>query len=177
MQTSSKFLSYILRHNPGEIGLHLDGNGWANVSELISKCNKEKDYSLDIHKLNDLVKNNDKQRFIFNKDKTKIRANQGHSIKIDLGLNPVKPPDLLYHGTAEKHYHNIRKNGILKMKRNHVHLSSTTKVAKEIGKRHGKPIILKINAKEMYQNDINFYLSENRVWLTFNISPQYISIL
>lgn len=168
-----KFISLILRHKPETIGIELDENGWADVSELIAGLNR-KGYPIDMAILDEIVANNNKKRYSFNIDKTKIRANQGHSINVDIELSPTIPPDILYHGTADRFVDSIRKNGLDRKNRNHVHLSADTETAINVGKRHGKPIVLKINAKAMYQDGHDFFLSENGVWLTDSVLPIYI---
>jgi putative RNA 2'-phosphotransferase len=157
----SKFMSLVLRHKPEEIGLKLDANGWADVDELIKKM---KDAGLQVnHELiKTVVESNDKKRFAFNQERTMIRANQGHSVDIDLSLPEAIPPDLLYHGTTEKYLDSILKEGLKKQSRQHVHLSLNTETAKAVGSRHGKPIVLLINAKAMYEAGFKFYLSETK---------------
>ena len=170
----SKYLSLVLRHKPEVIGLNLDENGWADVEELQEKCAKQnRDFSLK--ELDEIVETNDKKRFIFNEDKTRIRANQGHSIDIDLALKPQQPPEFLYHGTAEANLTSIFEKGIEKRSRQHVHLSQDKETATKVGIRHGKPLILIIKTKEMYDDGIEFYLSENNVWLTDFVNAKYIS--
>lgn len=171
---TSKFLSYVLRHHPELINLNLDENGWANVDELISKSTNDSQ-GFTFEELNEIVETNDKKRFIFNEDKTRIRANQGHSIDIDLALIPQKPPEFLYHGTAQSNIDSILENGIEKRSRKHVHLSEDKETATKVGMRHGKPIILTINTEKMFDDGIEFYLSENNVWLTDFVDIKYIS--
>ena len=163
-----KFLSFILRHNPSKIGITLDPAGWANVDELLKGMNIE--YGV----LNAIVETNNKNRYSFNENKTKIRANQGHSIKIDLGLESVEPPSILYHGTATRFLDSIYKDGIQKMKRHHVHLSDNKDTAVDVGKRHGKVIVLEVDAEQMYKDGIEFYKSENGVWLTDMVDSKYL---
>lgn len=169
----SKFLSLILRHKPETINLILDENGWANVEELITKSTNDSQ-GFTFEELDEIVQTNDKKRFIFNEDKTKIRANQGHSIDVDLALKPQQPPEFLYHGTAENNVNSILKNGIEKRNRQHVHLSQDKETATKVGMRHGKPIILTIKTGKMSQDGILFYLSENSVWLTDFVAAEYI---
>lgn len=169
----SKFISLILRHNPGVICIKLDENGWTNVKELIDKS-KAKGKLFDFEDLKYIVKNNDKQRYSFNNDYTKIRANQGHSITVNLELAAQKPPEILYHGTAERNLASILKNGLLKQNRQHVHLSLDVETAIKVGKRHGKVVVLKIKSAEMHKAGIPFYLSKNKVWLTDFVDPVYI---
>ncbi|MEY4926597.1 MAG: hypothetical protein RI894_1033 [Bacteroidota bacterium] len=171
----SKFLSFVLRHKPEEIGIVLDEHGWVEVAELIAKINaKNRLQTLDFDRLQRVVAENDKQRFIFNADKTRIRANQGHTVEIDLGLEPTVPPTVLYHGTAATNIESIRKTGINKGKRQHVHLSKDTETATKVGTRHGKPAILTINTRKMQQDGIVFFCSENGVWLTDFVAVEYI---
>ncbi|GAB3501889.1 RNA 2'-phosphotransferase [Emticicia fontis] len=171
----SKFLSLVLRHQPLEIGLILNENGWADVAELMQKsATKGKRFSME--ELEEIVTTNDKKRFSFNGDKTQIRANQGHSVEIDLALQPVAPPEVLYHGTAQKNLDSILAKGIQKMNRQYVHLSKDTETAHKVGARHGKPVILTINATQMQQDGLLFYQSDNGVWLTDSVDPKYIQL-
>jgi len=170
----SKFMSLVLRHQPEEIGLQLDENGWANAKELVQKMNA-KGIRVDIEIIKKVVERNDKKRFAFNEDKTMVRASQGHSIDIDLALTAAEPPELLYHGTGEKNVAAILNEGIQKMNRQHVHLSKDKTTAINVGTRHGKPIVLTIRSGEMYKDGVLFYLSANGVWLTDFIEAKYIS--
>lgn len=168
----SKYLSLVLRHKPEMIGLNIDNNGWVNVDELINKSTLE--FNLD--ELKEIVETNDKQRFLFSDDFSKIKATQGHSIKIELELTPIEPPEILYHGTVEKFIDSINKDGLLKMNRNHVHLSDNKYTAINVAKRRGQPIILIIKSKEMFNDGYKFFCSENNVWLTDNVPSKYITI-
>lgn len=170
----SKFISLVLRHKPEIINLNLDENGWANVDELITKSKRDSHEGFTFEELNEIVESNDKKRFIFNEDKTKIRANQGHSIDIDLALQPQQPPEFLYHGTAQTNIDSILEKGIEKRNRQHVHLSQDKETATKVGMRHGKPVILTIRTGKMAEDGILFYLSENKVWLTDFIDAKYI---
>ena len=169
----SKFISLILRHRPEVIGIRLDENGWADVSELLAGINK-KGHEMDMHVLEEVMAANDKKRFVFNEDKTKIRAVHGHSVDVDLELMSAVPPDILYHGTAERFVKSIKGQGIMKQQRLYVHLSSNTERAGDVGRRHGKPVILKIDAKTMHQDGYDFYCTENGDWLTEEVPVQYI---
>jgi putative RNA 2'-phosphotransferase len=171
----SKLMSLVLRHQPQAIGLQLDENGWASVQELMAKMNAN-GTKVDLSTLNMAVETNDKKRFAFNEDKTMVRANQGHSIEVDLNLKAAVPPDTLYHGTAERFIYSILKEGLKKQQRQHVHLSLHEQTAKAVGSRHGKPVILLIDAKAMARDGHIFYLSENNVWLTDSVPVQYITI-
>jgi putative RNA 2'-phosphotransferase len=169
-----KFLSLVLRHDPAKIELELDENGWANVKELIEKCRKHR-YHFSMEDLIEIVETNDKQRYSFNEKQNKIRANQGHSIDIDLALSAVEPPEYLYHGTATRFLSSIMEQGIVKGSRRHVHLSKDKETAIKVGARHGKPVILIIMSGKMYQDGILFYQSDNGVWLTNYVDIKYIS--
>ena len=169
---TGRFLAYVLRHNSAAAGIELDKNGWANVDELLVGVQRS-GRSIDITKLEEIVATDDKCRFSFNEDKSKIRANQGHSIDVDLEFGEETPPDILYHGTAEKYIESIKQNDIQKRTRQFVHLSITEQAALNVGSRHGKPIVLKIDAKQMYSDGYKFFLSENGVWLTDNVPFKY----
>ena len=169
----SKFLSLVLRHSPETIELKLDENGWADVEELIAKCSTNGN-SLNQELLDYVVENNDKKRFAFNEDKTKIRASQGHSISVELNLNETEPSEFLYHGTVEKFLENIKKEGLQKMSRQHVHLSKDRETAVKVGSRRGVPQILTVRSGEMFKDGYTFYLSDNNVWLTDEVPAKYI---
>jgi len=169
----SKFLSLVLRHKPEIMDLKLDENGWASVAELI--INGRKHFrELDIDLLKDVVANNDKQRFIFNGNQSKIRASQGHSIPVDLALAAEEPPAYLYHGTIEKFIPLIKEAGLKKMGRQYVHLSRDIATAQKVGSRRGKPVVLTIWSQKMFKDGIRFYLSENEVWLCDEVPSKYI---
>ena len=172
---TSKFLSLVLRHKPDEIGITLDSGGWVDVDELLKACAS---YGKHISRveLDELVAASDKQRFAFNEDRTRIRANQGHSIEVQLDHKPATPPDVLYHGTPEKFVEAILRDGLKKMQRHHVHLSPTRETATKVGERRGKPVILCIDAKHMHSDGITFYLTPNKVWLVDEVPPKYLSI-
>jgi putative RNA 2'-phosphotransferase len=168
----SKFLSRILRHQPELIGLVLDPNGWADVEELILLAN-EKGTPLDRAIMEQIVATSDKQRFAFNADKSKIRANQGHSIAVDLNLTP-HPPEILFHGTATRFLAAIQQQGLLPGKRQHVHLSRSESIARQVGQRHGQPTVLTIRAGVMATAGFVFFCSDNGVWLTAHVPSAYI---
>lgn len=170
---TSKFLSMVLRHAPETIGLELDEAGWTAIDTLLQKM-KENNQEVSHEQLLSLVETSDKKRFAVSPDGTKIRANQGHSIEVNHGFKPAKAPAVLYHGTGEKSVEAIREIGILKMKRHHVHLSGDKNTAMHVGQRHGKPIVLEINAQKMQDEGHIFYLSGNGVWLTDNVPAEYI---
>lgn len=168
-----KFLSLILRHHPDSIGIKLDENGWADVGELLRGM-KRAGHSIDNDTLERIVKENEKKRYSFNEDHTKIRANQGHSLKINMEFTPKEPPELLFHGTASRFLADIRKKGITKQSRQYVHLSADEKTAVSVGIRHGVPVVLKIDTKRMGKDGCVFYLSENGVWLCDYVAVKYI---
>lgn len=168
----SKFISLILRHKPEIIGISLDEHGWAKVSELIEGISKQ--YDFDMKMLEEIVRSDEKQRYAFNDDKTLIRANQGHSISVDVELEKLEPPEFLWHGTGEKYVSNIDKQGLIPKSRLYVHLSSDKETAIKVGKRHGKPFLYKIKSKEMYQNGFVFYYSKNGVWLTKDVPVKFL---
>lgn len=170
----SVFISLILRHKPETIGIQLDKHGWANVEELINGIN-DTGKKIDMEILEEIVRTDNKQRYSFNEDKTLIRANQGHSIPVDVELKEQKPPQFLYHGTASRFLDSIMQDGLKPMSRLYVHLSKDIETAMKVGKRHGKPIILTVNSEEMYNDGIEFFLSENGVWLTKNVDKKYIT--
>ena len=171
----SKLMSLVLRHQPEAIGLTLDENGWAMVDELIIKINK-RGIAADLKTIETVVETNDKKRFAFNEDSSKIRASQGHSIQVELNLATAVPPGTLYHGTTAKFVESILKEGLKSQQRQHVHLSRDVTTATAVGTRHGKPVILNIDANAMQQDGLVFYLSENNVWLANAVPPKYISV-
>lgn len=169
----SKFISLILRHHPEAAYIQLDEHGWADVDQLIVGINKSgKKINRDI--LEEIVRTDNKQRYSFNENKTLIRANQGHSVPVDVELKEQEPPEVLYHGTAQRFYNSIKTEGLKPMGRLYVHLSKDIETAINVGKRHGKPIVLKISSGRMYQDGQAFYLSENGVWLTKKVDINYI---
>ena len=170
---TSKFLSLVLRHKPEEIGINLDPAGWVVVSDLLDAC-KRHGFQITFEELETVVATSDKKRFAFNEDKAMIRANQGHSVEVELGYQPQEPPDILYHGTAERFLSSIREKGLVKGSRHHVHMSKDVETAKKVGQRHGKPVVLKIKSKLMHQSGAIFYLSDNGVWLTEQVLPEYL---
>jgi putative RNA 2'-phosphotransferase len=169
----SKFLSLVLRHKPETIGLSLDHQGWADTRELITRMN-ERGMAVTLEDIQQVVRDNDKQRFRLSDDLRRIRANQGHSIPIDLGLQPQSPPDPLYHGTAERNAASIEARGLLKGSRQHVHLSADVNTARKVGQRHGRPIIYQIDTRQMTADGLTFYRSDNGVWLTEYVAPEYL---
>lgn len=171
----SIFISLVLRHKPDAAGIGLDEYGWANVDELLSGIN-ETGRTITMELLEDIVATDSKQRYSFNEDKTLIRANQGHSIPVDVELQEQIPPEILFHGTAEHFLPNIFETGLNGMSRLYVHMSSNIETAMKVGKRHGKPVVLKVHSGEMSKDGIKFYRSENGVWLTKFVDQKYLEM-
>ncbi|WP_193212412.1 RNA 2'-phosphotransferase [Luteolibacter marinus] len=169
----SKLLSLVLRHDPGKIGILLDDQGWTDCGELIEAI-RRRGMKVDSAILREVVLTNDKQRFAFNGDETRIRANQGHSVTVDLALVPQPPPECLFHGTVERYVESIRKDGLQKGSRHHVHLSPDLQTATKVGERRGKPVILKVLARDMCVAGHEFFVSNNGVWLTDEVPPSFI---
>lgn len=160
-----KKLSYLLRHDKSYA---FDEHGWREVSDLVAN------HGFTMEELREIVATNDKQRYEFSDDMTRIRARQGHSIQVDVELKDAIPPDVLYHGTAQAFMESIMSQGILKGNRLYVHLSTTIGMATKVGERHGKPAVLAIDAKRMHEDGIKFFLSRNGVWLTEFVDAKYI---
>lgn len=173
LESTSKFLSYVLRHQPDAIGLKLDGEGWADVSELIELANSD-GHNLTLELVREVVATNNKKRFAFSDDGARIRASQGHSVAIELGLTPTTPPDVLYHGTATRFLDSIKEKGLISGSRRHVHLSAELATAIDVGRRHGKPTVLTVRSGEMHGSGKEFFLSDNGVWLTKFVPIQYL---
>ncbi len=171
----SKFIALILRHKPETIGITLDEHGWANVDELIAGISREHDFDKEM--LEEIVKTDGKQRYSFNEDKTLIRANQGHSIPVDVELEKATPPEILYHGSAEKYEESIDREGLIPKNRLYVHLSKDYDTAVTVGSRHGKPVIYRVKSGEMAKDGFEFFLSANKVWLTKSVPAKYLEKL
>lgn len=171
---TSKFLSYVLRHAPDTIGLTLDAQGWADIAELIDRA-KVANQPLDFDSLLAIAAESDKKRFTISEDGKRIRAAQGHSVTVDLGHAAIKPPPVLYHGTATRFLDSIREKGLLAGDRLQVHLSSDTDTARKVGERHGKPAVLTIDSGHMFRDGIRFYRADNGVWLTDAVASAYIT--
>ncbi len=174
---TGKFLSLVLRHHPESAGISLDEHGWAEVEALIDGVNRTGKYRLNREILEEIVRSNNKQRYSFNEDHTLIRANQGHSIPVDVELEEQIPPDFLYHGTGEKYVPSIDQQGLIPKSRLYVHLSSDVPTAINVGSRHGKPVVYEIDCKRMSEEGYRFYLSVNKVWLTKKVPVQYLTKL
>ena len=172
----SKFLSFVLRHKPEEIGIQLDEAGWAEVEALLQGC-EAKGYKMTAVELDEVVRTNPKRRFAFDDSQTRIRANQGHSVDVSLGYQEQVPPKHLFHGTVERFVYSIENEGIRKGERHHVHLSSDLETAKTVGSRRGSPLIFRVAAAAMAADGYRFYRSDNGVWLTEHVPPKYLSLL
>lgn len=169
---TSKFLSLILRHKPDVIGIDLDEHGWANVDDLIVGMSKTQDFSMEV--LERIVETDEKQRYSFNDEKTLIRANQGHSIPVDVELEKKMPPEILYHGTGLKYTDSIDVEGLIPKSRLYVHLTDQYSVAVAVGARHGKSVVYLVRSLEMYNAGYDFYLSKNNVWLTKHVPTEFL---
>ena len=170
----SKFLSLVLRHQPDKIGITLDKAGWVAVDELLRAC-QQHSFPITLEELKIVVATSDKKRFAFNEDGTQIRANQGHSVDVDLQLLPTVPPTTLYHGTATRFVDSIERHGLLKQSRQHVHLSAELETAITVGRRHGQPFIFEVDCQAMLNDGFVFYLAANGVWLTDHVPSKYLS--
>lgn len=170
---TSKFLSLILRHEPGRVGLRLGEAGWVDVDELLEAVNRH-GVALSLEQLQHVVATSDKKRFAFSEDGRRIRANQGHSVEVDLQYAPQTPPEILYHGTAVQFVESIRRHGLQRMERHDVHLSVDPQTTLQVGSRRGKPVLLKIRAGEMHRAGHVFSCSANGVWLVPEVPSRFI---
>ena len=173
-QNTSKFISLILRHKPETIGITLDEHGWADVQELMDGINRLGGHTLNREILEEIVRSDEKQRYSFNEDHTLIRANQGHSIPVDVELEEKTPPEILWHGTGEKYVHLIDEQGLIPKSRLYVHLSSDRETAKQVGSRHGRPVVYEIDCRQMSEDGYRFFESANHVWLTKEVPARYL---
>jgi putative RNA 2'-phosphotransferase len=172
----SKFLSRVLRHAPESVGLTLEPGGWVAVTDLLAATARA-GRAIPPEELAEVVRACSKQRFAFDETGTRIRANQGHSVEIDLQLAPAEPPALLYHGTASRTLAVILRDGLLKMARHHVHLSAETATAMKVGSRHGAPVVLIVDAAAMRADGCEFFVSANGVWLVDHVPPRYLRVM
>jgi putative RNA 2'-phosphotransferase len=170
---TSKYLSRHLRHEPERLGLTLEPGGWVRVDELLQACAAH-GFAITADDLREVVARNDKRRLSFDDDAVRIRANQGHSVEIDLGLAPATPPDLLFHGTGAGSVESILRHGLQRRGRHHVHLSADRETARRVGARHGKPVVFDVAARRMQADGHTFFVSDNGVWLTDEIPPAYL---
>lgn len=172
LTSASRYLSLILRHKPEAAGITLDEHGWANVSELIAGVRRTRPFDMEM--LEEIVRTDEKQRYSFSDDKLLIRANQGHSIPVDVELPVAVPPEFLYHGTGKKYVSSIDAQGLLPRSRLYVHLSPDAETAKTVGSRHGQPVVYTVLSGKMAEDGITFYRSVNGVWLTKAVLPKYL---
>ncbi len=172
LEKISKFMSLILRHKPGVIGIELDRHGWADVEELIAGIGKR--YPFDRAALERIVATDEKGRYAFSADGTKIRANQGHSIQVDVELERAEPPELLWHGTASRYVESIDQTGLVPGARLYVHLSPDMETAVKVGKRHGLPVVYRVRTGEMHRQGYEFFRSANGVWLTKQVPVNFL---
>lgn len=172
----SKYISRVLRHRPEDAGIELDEHGWADVEALIAGVNAA-GKRIDRKILEEIVRTDKKQRYSFNENGTLIRANQGHSIPVDVELAKLEPPEYLYHGTTYRFLESIRQQGLLPMSRLYVHLSGDVETARVVGKRHGRPVVLKIHSGDMHRDGFPFYRSQNGVWLAKKVDAKYFEQL
>lgn len=170
---TSRYISLILRHKPETIGITLDEHGWADVDELIAGVSRTRPLTMEL--LEEIVRTDEKQRYSFNGDKTLIRANQGHSIPVDVELPRLEPPAVLYHGTGQKYVPSIDRQGLLPKSRLYVHLSADEDTAAKVGRRHGPPIVYTVQAGKMSEDGYLFYRSVNGVWLTKEVPIEYLA--
>lgn len=170
----SRFLSLILRHKPEEIGITLDEHGWADVEALIDGVNRKGKYQFDRKLLEEIVRTDEKQRYSFSEDGTKIRANQGHSVPVDVEPEELTPPEFLWHGTATRFAERILAEGLKPMSRLYVHLSPDEETARKVGVRHGTLYLLRVHTGEMARQGCRFFRSANGVWLTRSVPPQFL---
>ncbi len=170
----SKALSLLLRHEPGRFGVALDGAGWAEIAAIVVGL-RSAGVEVDEESIRDVVRRSDKQRFATSDDGLRIRASQGHSVDVDVGLEPREPPHVLYHGTVVRFLASIRERGLVSKERQHVHLSADVDLARDVGARRGDPVLLEIDARAMAADRHVFYVSANGVWLTRRVPPQYVS--
>ena len=174
LEQTSKFIALVLRHKPEAAGIMLDGHGWAQVDELIAGVSRRMPLTREM--LEEIVRTDNKQRYSFSPDHQRIRANQGHSIPVDVELKQAVPPDTLYHGTGEKYVESILREGLLPKSRLYVHLSRDAATAEQVGRRHGQPVLFQVDAAAMVRDGYAFYLSENQVWLTREVPVRYLTI-
>jgi putative RNA 2'-phosphotransferase len=172
----SKYLSYHLRHAPQELGLILEPGGWVSIDALLTAMAQDR-HPTTRAELAAIVVSSDKQRFAIDPTGQKVRANQGHSTAVDLQLTPLNPPATLYHGTPATALSTILAQGLQKMARHHVHLTADRQMASKVGARSGKPVILQVDAAAMAAAGLVFYCSDNGVWLTDAVPPQYLTAM
>jgi len=171
----SKFLSFVLRHRPGSIGVQLDAQGWVEIEHLLQQC-RAHGREISRAMLEEVVATNSKQRFAISEDGVRIRASQGHSTAVDLAYEPATPPEILFHGTVASCLDSIRERGLDRMSRHHVHLSADSETARAVGGRRGRPVVLRVLAGAMHRDGHTFFLSANGVWLTDAVPAAYLEL-
>ena len=171
--TVSKFFSKHLRHDPAALGLTLQTGGWVLIDDLLA-ASANVGLPITRTELDEVVRTCDKQRFAIDETGTRIRANQGHSVEVNLELTPATPPAVLYHGSAEPNHESILRDGLQKMRRHHVHLSRDTATARKVGARHGVPVLFAVDTEAMARDGFSFYVSSNGVWLVDAVPRQYL---
>lgn len=171
----SKFLSLVLRHRPQVAGLVLDAGGWVAIDQLLAGC-EQAGQPMSREQLLKVVAGNDKKRFEISPDGLRIRASQGHSVEVELGYAPATPPEVLYHGTATRNLESIRRGGLIRGQRHHVHLSADPQTATSVGQRYGRPIVLTVRAGQMQAAGFAFFLSTNGVWLVEHVPAEFLDI-
>lgn len=169
-----KYIALILRHKPETIEASLDEHGWMEVDTLINGINSHSNHHIDMERLERIVKEDNKGRYSFGEDKLLIRANQGHSVSVDVEMPEMTPPDILYHGTGEKFVASIDEQGLIPKSRLYVHLSKDIETASKVGSRHGHPVIYEVMSGKMAADGYKFYLSANGVWQTKSVPTQYL---
>jgi len=175
LKNIGKHLAYLLRHHPEDAGLNMDEHGWVSVDDLIAGVNEYSPYYLDYGILDEIVATDSKQRYSYSDDKEYIRANQGHSINVDVELDEAEPPDVLWHGTATQFVDAIKQEGLNPQSRLYVHLSDDLDTAIAVGQRHGRPFVFEVDSRAMHEDGYTFFLSRNGVWLTEEVPPEYLS--
>ena len=176
LTTISKFLSFVLRHQPQEIGIVPDAAGWVGIADLLDKAARA-GRAITRAQLDEVVANNDKKRFAISEDGLRIRASQGHSIQVDLDLPPREPPAVLYHGTASRSIASIMRTGLERRARHHVHLTQSLATAIAVGTRYGVPVLLRIDAQAMAADGHVFRCSDNGVWLVDAVAVKYLEVM
>ncbi len=171
----SRFLALVLRHKPEEAGITLDKHGWANVDELVRGISSQRPFTVEM--LEEIVATDSKDRYSFNEDHTLVRANQGHSVDVDVELEPKRPPAVLYHGTAQRFLDSVFSIGLLPKGRLYVHLSSDVDTASKVGSRHGSPAVLRVDTGAMVEEGFEFFRSKNGVWLVKSVPAEYLSTI
>lgn len=172
----SKQLSYVLRHRPDSVGIELEPGGWVAVDVLMDALARNgRPCSREV--VEQVVAENDKQRFEFSEDGNHIRARQGHSVEIELGYASATPPDVLYHGTATRNVESILELGLVKGRRHHVHMSTNRETMLAVGRRHGTPVMVTIDARQMHEDGHEFFVTGNDVWLTDHVPPNYLRVV